>query len=103
MIGRGAFGGLALAAALALSVAGANAFDDAKYPDWSGSWLTIDGPARGSFDPSKPKGAQQAPLKPEFQKDYSRFPRLMNFTLRRMGNVLVCRSQDSRTRFEVIG
>ena len=69
MLERGAFWTLAIAAALALSIVGAKAFDDARYPDWSGSWLADDGPARGSFDPSKPKGlGQQAPLKPEFQK-----------------------------------
>ena len=68
MLDRSAMGALALAAALAMSVAGAKAFDDASYPDWSGYWLAF-GAARGSFDPSRPKGLeQQAPLKPEFQK-----------------------------------
>jgi hypothetical protein len=58
-------GTLALVAALGLSVAGASAFDDASYPDWTGSWRGIGG---GSYDPSKPKGlGQQTPLKPEFQ------------------------------------
>jgi hypothetical protein len=69
MIDRGAMGALALAAVLAMPVVGAKAFDDASYPDWSGSWLGTGGAGRGSFDPSKPKGlGQQAPLKPEFQK-----------------------------------
>src|SRR5258708_6384853 len=55
----------ALAAALCASAAGARAFDDASYPDWSGSWIGIGG---GNYDPSKPKGLeQQTPLKPEFQ------------------------------------
>ena len=35
MLDRSAMGALALAAALAMSVAGAKAFDDASYPDWS--------------------------------------------------------------------
>src|SRR5262249_36592212 len=66
MLDRSAIGMLALAAALATFVSSAKAFDDATYPDWSGSWLGIGG---GSFDTSKPKGlGQQAPLKPESQK-----------------------------------
>jgi hypothetical protein len=66
MLYRTAMTALALAAALAMSAGGANAFDDKSYPDWSGVWLGIGG---GSFDPSKPKGlGQQAPLKPEAQK-----------------------------------
>jgi hypothetical protein len=66
MLYRSAMGALALAAALALPIAGARAFDDASYPDWSGVWLKI---GSGNFDPSKPSGLrQQVPLKPEFQK-----------------------------------
>ena len=62
---QSAIGTLALVAALGMSVAGAKAFDDRGYPDWTGSWHGIGG---GSFDPSKPKGlGQQTPLKPEFQ------------------------------------
>ena len=53
MLYRSAMRALALAAALVMSVAGAKAFDDASYPDWSGSWLGIGG---GSFDTSKPQG-----------------------------------------------
>jgi hypothetical protein len=48
MLYRNAMSMLALAAVLAMSIAGAKAFD---YPDWSGSWLAGGGPARGSFDP----------------------------------------------------
>ena len=66
MLHRKAMCALALAAALVMSVAAARAFDDASYPDWSGTWLGTGG---GSFDPSKPKGlGQQVPLRPEFQK-----------------------------------
>ena len=69
MLYQRAIGTLALVAALAIPVAGAKAFDDASYPDWSGSWLKTEGRDSGNFDPSKPKGlAQQTPLKPEFQK-----------------------------------
>jgi hypothetical protein len=40
--------------------------EDAKYPDWSGSWNRRAG---GTFDPSKPPGlGQQAPLNDEYQK-----------------------------------
>jgi hypothetical protein len=69
MMYRRAVGTLALVAALAMSAAGARAFDDASYPDWSGSWLKTEGANSGNFDPSKPRGpGQQTPLKPEFQK-----------------------------------
>ena len=65
MLYQGAIGTLTLAAALGLSIAGARAFDDASYPDWTGSWLGIGG---GNYDSSKPRGlGQQNPLKPEFQ------------------------------------
>jgi hypothetical protein len=65
MLYQSAIGTLALAAALGMSVAGASAFDDASYPDWTGSWLGIGG---GNYDTSKPKGlGQQTPLKPEFK------------------------------------
>ena len=65
MLYQSAIGTLALAAALGMSVAGASAFDDASYPDWTGSWRGIGG---GNYDTSKPRGlGQQTPLKPEFQ------------------------------------
>jgi hypothetical protein len=57
----------ALAASLGIAIAAtpAQAFDDAAYPDWAGSWLGIGG---GSYDTSKPKGlGQETPLKPEFE------------------------------------
>jgi hypothetical protein len=54
-----------VAAALAAAGVEARAFNDATYPDWSGSWQGIGG---GNFDTSKPKGlGQETPLKPEFQ------------------------------------
>jgi hypothetical protein len=65
MLYQSAIGTLALAAALGMSIARASAFDDASYPDWTGSWLGIGG---GNYDTSKPRGlGQQTPLKPEFQ------------------------------------
>jgi hypothetical protein len=63
---RGAIRALALSAALAVSMAGARAWDDAKYPDLKGQWRVVGGPMR--FDTSKPWGpGQQAPLTPEYQ------------------------------------
>jgi hypothetical protein len=61
----------ALAAALAMTVGGARAADDAKYPDWKGQWtrFIVRGlPGQGSHDQTKPWGfGQQAPLTPEYQ------------------------------------
>ncbi len=52
---------------LAVTTAGAQTPDLAKYPDWSGQWRR---PASVSpaWDPTKPPGlGQQAPLTPEYQ------------------------------------
>ena len=63
---RRSIGAVALAAALGATIAGARAWDDAKYPDLKGQWRVIGGPMR--FDTSKPWGpGQQAPLTPEYQ------------------------------------
>jgi hypothetical protein len=64
---RGSIAALVLGLSLCWSLAGARAFDDAKYPDLSGQWLRTDtGTPR--YDPSKPPGrGQQAPLTPEYQ------------------------------------
>jgi hypothetical protein len=63
MLHRGSIGAIALAAALAATV-GAHAFDESKYPDWSGQWR-----GRGNqWDPTRPGGrGQQPPLTPEYQ------------------------------------
>ena len=58
------------AVALFMSVAVAEAFDDAKYPDFSGQWRAIRLGVGGqpAFDPTKAWGrAQQAPLTPEYK------------------------------------
>src|SRR5882757_309035 len=54
--------------ALLMAVAGAQAHDESKYPDWSGQWRrTETGTPR--YDPSKPDGrGQQAPLTEEYRK-----------------------------------
>src|SRR5205823_8786814 len=66
---RGSTGTIAIAVLLS-SIAAAEAFDDAKYPDLSGQWLVVRPPVGGQppFDPTKPWGrGQQAPLTPEYQ------------------------------------
>ena len=56
-------------AALALSVAGARAFDDSTYPNLKGQWtrFVVPGlPGQPSFDQTKPWGfGQDAPLTPD--------------------------------------
>ena len=65
---RSSTGTFALAAALTLSIVGARAFDEAKYPSWKGQWLQLGGGQNSPWDPTKPPGAgQQAPLTPEYQ------------------------------------
>src|SRR5215469_10948715 len=63
---------VALAIALMMTVGGAQAFDDAQYPNWKGRWSRVTAPGLGgqpSFDPTKPWGTgQQAPLTAEYQK-----------------------------------
>jgi len=64
--------GLALAAALTVTMGGAQAADEAKYPNWKGQWQAIN-PSLGDqiikFDPTKRSGPwQQAPLTPEYQR-----------------------------------
>src|ERR1700724_3789654 len=59
---------IALIVGLAITIAGARAFDETKYPDWSGQWKRPRGLAT-QWDQTKPSGlGQQAPLKPEYQK-----------------------------------
>jgi hypothetical protein len=62
-----AIGTLVIAAMLASAIEGAAAFDDTKYPDWSGQWLRPPG-VGFQWDQTKPLGrGQQAPLTPEYQ------------------------------------
>jgi hypothetical protein len=64
MTDRGSVGALAIAAALAMTVA-ARAHDEKQYPDWGGQWLRIGGV---QWDPSKPAGRrQQPPFTAEYQ------------------------------------
>jgi hypothetical protein len=55
----------------ALGSGSAQAFDDAKYPDWAGQWIRIGEAAR--WDPTKPVGlGQEAPLTVEYQEKFER-------------------------------
>ncbi len=54
------------AAALTMMVSSAGAFDETKYPDWSGQWVRPRGVGT-QWDQTKPSGlGQQAPLRPEY-------------------------------------
>jgi hypothetical protein len=56
-----------LMAALIMTTVGAAAFDEAKYPDWSGQWKRPKGLGT-QWDQNKPPGlGQKAPLTPEYQ------------------------------------
>jgi hypothetical protein len=71
MLCRSLIGAVVLSA-LGIPSGDAQAFDDAKYPDWTGQWerFVVRGlPGQPSFDQTKPWGfGQQAPLTPEYQK-----------------------------------
>ena len=58
---------IALTAAMLLTVAVAQAFDESKYPDLSGQWKRPAG-ISNQYDTSKPRTAEEAPLTPEYQK-----------------------------------
>ena len=65
MLQRSTMGSVALAAILWMASTDARAFDDPKYPDWSGQWRRTGGI---QWDPSKRIGrAQEPPLTPEYQ------------------------------------
>ena len=65
---------IALAVALTVTMGGAWAADEVKYPNWKGLWAAVNPPLGPNsqiikFDPTKASGpAQQAPLTPEYQK-----------------------------------
>ena len=67
MSSRNSIAAITVAATLALATAPAWAFDEAKYPDFSGQWRRPPGVAI-QWDQTKPVGrGQQAPLTPEYQ------------------------------------
>ncbi len=54
-------------AALLITLAGAAAHDESKYPDWAGTWRRAPGTGIG-WDETKPRGrGQQPPLTAEYQ------------------------------------
>src|SRR5436309_1294052 len=60
MLYRSLIGAVALAGALGMAVADAQAFDDSKYPDWKGVWRGTGGN----------KWPQPAPLTAEYKAIY---------------------------------
>jgi len=65
---QGTIGSIAVAAALLMAVGGAQAFDESKYPDWSGQWRRVPDGGPPRYDPSKPNGrGQEAPLKEPYR------------------------------------
>jgi len=65
---RSTIGVFTLIAVFCITMAGARAFDESKYPNWKGQWLRVGGGQGAPWDPTKPWGpGQQAPLTPEYQ------------------------------------
>jgi hypothetical protein len=68
MLRRQSIYAIVLAAALLTTFAGAHAYDESKYPDWSGQWIKVPDGGPPRYDPSKPDGrGQQAPLKEPYR------------------------------------
>ena len=61
-------GAVALMGALAMTITSATGHDELKYPDWSGQWVRPKGVGINWDQDKRPGLAQQAPLKPEYQK-----------------------------------
>jgi hypothetical protein len=56
-----------LATALAMTVSAALAFDETKYPDWSGQWRRAPGTVNSWDETKRPGLAQDPPLTPEYR------------------------------------
>jgi hypothetical protein len=71
MLNRRSIGAIVLAATVLAMLAGAQAQNSTKYPDWKGQWtraLVPGAVGQPPHDPSKPPGlGQQAPLTAEYQ------------------------------------
>jgi len=67
MLYRSSLGAIALAAALLATITDAPAFDESKYPDWSGQWKKPAGIGNQWDQTKRPGLAQQAPLTPEYE------------------------------------
>ena len=72
MFYRSLIGAIALVAVPCVTIVGAHAWDDAKFPNLKGQWVRAEGAAgQGRFDPTKPPGRlQEPPLTPEYQVIY---------------------------------
>jgi hypothetical protein len=69
MLSKGTISLVVLAATLGLLATAAHAFDEKKYPDWSGQWQKVGDGGPPRYDPSKPNGrGQQAPLTDEYRR-----------------------------------
>jgi hypothetical protein len=66
LIRQASFAALAVSAALAIATTCAQAFDETKYPDWSGQWRRPAGMGN-QWDTTKPIWEQDAPLTAEYQ------------------------------------
>jgi hypothetical protein len=64
MLYRASIGAAALAGALLMTLSGAHALDESKYPDFKGQWNRVGNPNWA------PAGAPRPPLTPEYQKIY---------------------------------
>ena len=60
MLYRSSIGAVIFVGALCATIVGASAWDDSKYPDFSGQWRTIGGPGRFSRE-------EPPPLTPEYK------------------------------------
>src|SRR5215475_6796745 len=73
MLDRNSTGAVGIAVSVALTmmtIGGAQAADEANYPDWKGQWsrFAVKLPTQPSHDQTKPWGfGQQAPLTPEYE------------------------------------
>jgi hypothetical protein len=75
MSARNQIGATAFATALLITISGAAAYDESKYPDFNGQWrraMSVRSDRIGAaFDPSKPFGREEKPpLTPEYQAIY---------------------------------
>jgi len=67
MLHKYSLAALMVAAELVLMIGTAAAFDNSKYPDWSGQWRRPSGVGTQWDQTKRPGLAQQAPLIPEYQ------------------------------------
>jgi hypothetical protein len=75
MTARNLIGATGFVAALLMTIGGAAAYDESKYPDFNGQWrraVAVRSERVGAaFDPSKPFGREEKPpLTPEYQAIY---------------------------------